>query len=365
MLLCILTNTRAAGHGPVSDCRSTVQLSLHEGFSPGLPPPSPDSLLTLTSDFDTDSASFNSLHILSATNRSVLCYAAVKCQDRGNMLSSDICGGVTLVSSIIWPCRGSAAVALAAPSLSPQLDPTYSSPDVLPLVQLHSGHAARSPEGSAQMLPSNAATLYCEQALQSCFNSQNIGRHVSLVQLETSSPLEHSPSSTALLLASDSSQSADSPNESHVTDHERDFADSSRDTPSYGTASASPDAQASPVLVNSPLVKAVGLKPLQKAPKGNSVKQYHKLSSMQGVMFYECLEVTDEYGNQHCFDVQDNAQGALVSFLCCLRPCLHLLGYDLIVHRLADWVSHCSLHLNVTEAEVACFANCWKPCTSN
>ena len=68
----------------------------------------------------------------------------------------------------------------------------------------------------------------------------------------------------------------------------------------------------------SPAVDVVGLIPLKKAPRGNSVKQYHALDSMQGVMFYQGLEVTDEYGTQHYFDVRDKTQGALVST--CLVP---------------------------------------------
>ena len=62
----------------------------------------------------------------------------------------------------------------------------------------------------------------------------------------------------------------------------------------------------------SPAVDVVGLHPLKKYPKGNSVKQYHNLSSMQGVVFYHALEVTDEYGTRHCFDLRDKTQGALV-----------------------------------------------------
>ena len=33
---------------------------------------------------------------------------------------------------------------------------------------------------------------------------------------------------------------------------------------------------------------------------------------MAGVVFYQRLEVTDEYGMLHCFDVKDKTQGALV-----------------------------------------------------
>ena len=62
----------------------------------------------------------------------------------------------------------------------------------------------------------------------------------------------------------------------------------------------------------SPAVDVLGLHPLKKAPRGNSVKQYHGLHSMHGVTFYQALEVTDEYGTQHCFDVRDKTQGALV-----------------------------------------------------
>ncbi|KAL3141057.1 hypothetical protein ABBQ32_005567 [Trebouxia sp. C0010 RCD-2024] len=54
--------------------------------------------------------------------------------------------------------------------------------------------------------------------------------------------------------------------------------------------------------------------PLKKAPRGNSVKQYHGLDSLQGVVFYQMLEVTDEYGTKHCFDVRDKTQGALVYY---------------------------------------------------
>lgn len=62
-----------------------------------------------------------------------------------------------------------------------------------------------------------------------------------------------------------------------------------------------------------PAVDVVGLNPMKKAPRGNSVKQYHQLGSMHGVVFYQALEVTDEYGTQHCFDVRAKTQGALVS----------------------------------------------------
>lgn len=63
----------------------------------------------------------------------------------------------------------------------------------------------------------------------------------------------------------------------------------------------------------SPAVDVVGLNPMKKAPRANSVKQYHQLGSMHGVVFYQALEVTDEYGTQHCFDVRAKTQGALVS----------------------------------------------------
>ena len=68
-------------------------------------------------------------------------------------------------------------------------------------------------------------------------------------------------------------------------------------------------------------VEVVGLQPLKKHPKGNSVKQYHRLDSMQGVVFYQMLEVTDEYGTQHTFDVKDRTQGALVrpTVQCCFQ----------------------------------------------
>ncbi len=76
----------------------------------------------------------------------------------------------------------------------------------------------------------------------------------------------------------------------------------------------------------SPAVDVIGLNPLKKAPRGNSVKQYHELDSMQGVVFYQSLEVTDEYGTQHCFDVRDKTQGALVSrrmsSSCALAVCI-------------------------------------------
>ena len=61
-------------------------------------------------------------------------------------------------------------------------------------------------------------------------------------------------------------------------------------------------------------MEVAGLQPLRKAPRGNSAKQYHKLDSMHGVVFYQMLEVTDEYGSRHLFDVKDKTQGALVSF---------------------------------------------------
>ena len=41
----------------------------------------------------------------------------------------------------------------------------------------------------------------------------------------------------------------------------------------------------------------------------------HRLDSLQGVVFYQTLEVTDEYGKQHSFDLRDRTQGALVSAL--------------------------------------------------
>lgn len=63
----------------------------------------------------------------------------------------------------------------------------------------------------------------------------------------------------------------------------------------------------------SPAAEVRGLQPLNKAPRGNSVKEYHGLDSLQGVVFYQTLEVTDEYGTKHSFDVRDKTQGALVS----------------------------------------------------
>ena len=224
---------------------------------------------------------------------------------RGNDLCSSFCMlNICPVSNVVWRCRSSAATVLKPPCLSPCHGATHST-----LV-----HTESSAKGPAQVLPWNAATPLHNQTSQGCNRSQATGWHASPTYQETSSS-EDSPSSTALLLASGSSQAADSPQQSCVTVCEGDSANSSGSTPLYGTVSASLVAKASPVLVKSPFVKAVGLKPLQKAPKGNSVKQYHKLSSMHGVTFYQSLEVTDEYGNQHCFDVQDSTQGALVSTL--------------------------------------------------
>ena len=42
------------------------------------------------------------------------------------------------------------------------------------------------------------------------------------------------------------------------------------------------------------------------------MKQYHGLDSLQGVVFYQTLEITDEYGTKHSFDVTNKSQGALV-----------------------------------------------------
>ena len=104
-----------------------------------------------------------------------------------------------------------------------------------------------------------------------------------------------------------------------------------------------------PTRARSPAVEVAGLQPLQKAPRGNSVKQYHRLDSgtglgqreacvncefsfsscftaslflvshrldsLHGVVFYQKLEVTDEYGKRHSFDLRNRMQGALVSAL--------------------------------------------------
>lgn len=82
----------------------------------------------------------------------------------------------------------------------------------------------------------------------------------------------------------------------------------------------------------SPAVEVLGLQPLKKPPKGNSVKQYHQLDSLQGVVFYQALEVTDEYGKEHTFDVRDDTQGALVR-QGMIIPCgrIHTVRYDRII----------------------------------
>ena len=80
-----------------------------------------------------------------------------------------------------------------------------------------------------------------------------------------------------------------------------------------GIAASSCVFDEAPTRARSPAVEVVGLQPLKKAPRGNSVKQYHRLDSLQGVVFYQTLEVTDEYGKRHSFDLRDRTQGALVS----------------------------------------------------
>lgn len=85
------------------------------------------------------------------------------------------------------------------------------------------------------------------------------------------------------------------------------------------------------IRVKSPAAEVLGLQPLKKAPRGNSVKQYHGLDSLQGVVFYQMLEVTDEYGTKHCFDVRDKTQGALVSMPAVIAP--HMLGHTLAASK--------------------------------
>ena len=97
------------------------------------------------------------------------------------------------------------------------------------------------------------------------------------------------------------------------TAHSGTRAASSNDHDPNQDDSASADQSKEPFSrARSPAVDVVGLHPLKKAPKGTSVKQYHGLHSMHGVTFYQALEVTDEYGTRHCFDVRDKTQGALV-----------------------------------------------------
>lgn len=122
-----------------------------------------------------------------------------------------------------------------------------------------------------------------------------------------------SESVSALLLPD--CQPADNLSQYHVSTF-KDMTDNSNPPQlAHPLAAAPATAHDMRVQTRSSAAKATGLQPMQKPPKGNSVKQYHKLSSMQGVVFYQQLQVTDEYGHQHCFELQDDTQGALVSKL--------------------------------------------------
>ena len=199
--------------------------------------------------------------------------------------------------------------------MSPCSSPAHST-NTADLLQLHQLHAAQPLEGSMLASPSHVAISQPYKRLLSRMlsNSQPASQHDAPTQLDMVSSPDSSPSSTALLLATDSSQSTSSPRESCPTHCGEAFSDSSNVDASHDATSPSSDVAAQLAQVRSPAVKAIGLQPMLKPPKGNAVKQYHKLSSMQGVVFYQQLKVTDEYGNQHCFDVHDNTKGALVRF---------------------------------------------------
>lgn len=197
--------------------------------------------------------------------------------------------------------------------MSPCSSPAHSI-NTADLLQLHPLHAAQPLKGSMLVLPSNVATSQPYKRLLSrkLSNSQPASQDDAPTQLDLIRSPGSSPSSTALLLATDSSQPTDSPKESCPTHCREAFSDSSNIDASHDATSPSSDVAAQLAQPRSPAVKAIGLQPVLKPPKGNAVKQYHKLSSMQGVVFYQQLKVTDEYGNQHCFDVHDNTKGALV-----------------------------------------------------
>ena len=197
--------------------------------------------------------------------------------------------------------------------MSPCSSPVHST-NTADLLQPHHVHAAPSLEGSLLAASSNVATSqpYTRLLSRKLSNSQPASQHDAPTQLDLISSPDSSPSSTALLLATDSSQSTDSPRESCPTHCGEAFSDSSNIDASHDATSPPSGVAEQLAQVTSPALKAVGLQPMLKPPKGNAVKQYHKLSSMQGVVFYQQLKVTDEYGNQHCFDVHDNTKGALV-----------------------------------------------------
>ena len=119
----------------------------------------------------------------------------------------------------------------------------------------------------------------------------------------------HSSPAISLCPSQSSSPSVISPN----THTQANLASSVDHKPQQDDSGSTDHLNKSAARAKSPAVDVVGLNPMKKAPRGNSVKQYHQLGSMQGVVFYQALEVTDEYGTWHCFDMRVKTQGALVS----------------------------------------------------
>ncbi|DBA70623.1 TPA: hypothetical protein ACH3X2_012009 [Trebouxia sp. C0005] len=230
-----------------------------ENLSPGMPPPSPASAALSTPEFSIGTASLASAPQTTAVSD---VHWEIKCsppQDSTALTPSSF-------SRASQPSfKHSNASFLGAHKSSPDLNSNVAAP----AVSIPDTHTNTLPTTSNLSFP--AITLHA-------------------------SPL------TTPAITSPTANSG--PRAASSNDHDPDQDDS---------AWAGPSKQPFPK-ARSPAVDVVGLHPLKKVPRGNSVKQYHGLHSMHGVTFYQALEVTDEYGTRHCFDVRDKTQGALVYY---------------------------------------------------
>lgn len=288
-----------------------------QGFSPGLPPPSPASSAVLTPEFETTSATFSSCLHTSADRHARYCWQPALCKTSCKLSCGKEAFAGMWRSAYVFPCRSDPAafsVDFMPPSLCSKSLMIDHSPTATPNLLLDPTHVSSPSSTTAE-----SASLADASSLQA---TKSAGCNAS--KLKTSSQpytilqtAEFDPDPQDLPAQAASSgpaspqSAADNRQGSAGLQQSLDDANSILLPGHQSNSSSITDQQAS--FGRSPAAKVTGVQPLQKAPKGNSVKQYHRLSSMQGVVFYQQLEVIDEYGHQHCFAIGDQTQGALVS----------------------------------------------------
>ncbi|KAL0026867.1 hypothetical protein WJX77_007893 [Trebouxia sp. C0004] len=256
----LLSTTLSAASGAKSCVKSNAKEQFNpEDLSPGMPPPSPASPPLSTPDFSTGTASLASAPQTSAVSDVHWEFNCSPPQDATALTLSSF----STVSQ--GTCKHSNVFFLRGHNSSPDLNSSIAAP------------ALSIPDTHTKTLP---------------------------ITSNLSSPAITLPASPSITPAITSPTAHSGPKALSTNDHDTDQDDSA-------SADQSTEPYSRP---RSPAVDVVGIYPLKKAPRGHSVKQYHKLHSMHGVTFYQALEVTDEYGTRHCFDVRDKTQGALVYY---------------------------------------------------